>query len=977
MRWAVDGSRICIVYEDGAVIMGGVDGNRIWGKELGSELVLVAWSPDSRRLLYCTTTGECHVMDAGGNPISHVPLRCKDSYGGESEIVGLEWYSGQEGYCEPGCPALAVCLRSGQMQLMTDELDDTCLVINTGMQVSNIKWNSNGSVLAVSGVIANSNSPAAAVVQFYSCYGQHLRTLRVPGSSINALAWEKGGLRIALAVESFLYFASVQPSYHWGYFAGTVVYAFSKADRPEACVVFWDLQTKETHAKYVKRLVTIRAAGQHCILVTRGDETGQCNVILCNSIGTPVDSNTMMVEPLCLAMTATHVVAAAKDTVFVWLYNPTTGSSNLESLGASKLAQSEATFRIDAALSPKGVESFQGSKDPITAVTAAPHMLLIGRSSGDVIVYTLPDLVPVGTHTLRCKPQALALNCNFTRLSIIDFHGVLSFYDFQVPPSQPGAPGVGVPTAGEHLAAERKDVWSMVWSEDSPDLFAMMEKGRMYIFRGLDPEEPIQSTARLCYFEDLEVTAVTLDEVMKAGTQPQAEHLLQFETRSLRDTRQLLSTVTMADTLQFVEQNPHRRLWQALGEHALKARDFDMAEKSFVRCAEYQGIQAVKQLGRLDTALKQDAEIALYLKQFDEAETLYRRMDRPDLAIDMRMRLGEWFAAEKLLKQSNSNDGLLVLVWNKIGDHHADRQNWYKAAAYYAQAKNSEALADALYHLEDFEGLEQLTAALPEETPLLLQLGDQFQSVGLCQQAAAAYIKGGDVKRAVDCCVALSQWDQAVALAQQYSIPQVHSLLFKYAAMLLDQQKTMEAVQLYRKAHLHKEAAQLLLQLAQTEAASHAPPLRLKKLYVLAALEVDQLKAKMLNIGDQGAAGSPARPAQQSSETGTAAQTLAGLVELEGGGEGASGAVPLVNAWHGAQAYHYWLLAHRHLYAGNTDAAMRTALHLRKYDDVLEPKDVYCLLGLTAFYNGFFGQCSKAFTRLESLSTIEQASKPV
>ncbi len=57
-----------------------------------------------------------------------------------------------------------------------------------------------------------------------------------------------------------------------------------------------------------------------------------------------------------------------------------------------------------------------------------------------------------------------------------------------------------------------------------------------------------------------------------------------------------------------------------------------------------QGIQAVKQLRRLDTALKQDAEIALYLKQFDEAETLYRRMDRPDLAIDMHMRLGEWFA---------------------------------------------------------------------------------------------------------------------------------------------------------------------------------------------------------------------------------------------------------------------------------------------------------------------------------------------
>jgi len=58
----------------------------------------------------------------------------------------------------------------------------------------------------------------------------------------------------------------------------------------------------------------------------------------------------------------------------------------------------------------------------------------------------------------------------------------------------------------------------------------------------------------------------------------------------------------------------------------------------------------VKQLRRLDTPLKQDAEVALYLKQFDEAEALYRRMDRPDLAVDMRMHLGDWFAVSHTLK---------------------------------------------------------------------------------------------------------------------------------------------------------------------------------------------------------------------------------------------------------------------------------------------------------------------------------------
>ena len=54
-------------------------------------------------------------------------------------------------------------------------------------------------------------------------------------------------------------------------------------------------------------------------------------------------------------------------------------------------------------------------------------------------------------------------------------------------------------------------------------------------------------------------------------------------------------------------------------------------------------------------------------------------------------------------------------------------------------------------------------------------------------------------------------------------------------------------------------------------------------------------------------------------------------MELEAAGGAGSGAGGAVSAWHGAQGYHFWLLAHRQLYAGNTDAAMRTALHLRKY----------------------------------------------
>ena len=45
------------------------------------------------------------------------------------------------------------------------------------------------------------------------CIFQHLRTLKVPGKELTACSWEGGGLRIALAVDSFIYFAIIRPDY--------------------------------------------------------------------------------------------------------------------------------------------------------------------------------------------------------------------------------------------------------------------------------------------------------------------------------------------------------------------------------------------------------------------------------------------------------------------------------------------------------------------------------------------------------------------------------------------------------------------------------------------------------------------------------------------------------------------------------------------------------------------------------------------
>jgi WD repeat-containing protein 35 len=48
------------------------------------------------------------------------------------------------------------------------------------------------------------------------------------------------------------------------------------------------------------------------------------------------------------------------------------------------------------------------------------------------------------------------------------------------------------------------------------------------------------------------------------------------------------------------------------------------------------------------------------------------------------------------------------------------------------------------------------------------------------------------------------------------------------------------------------------------------------------------------------------------------------------------------------------------------DTAMRTAMRLSKYEHILDPVDVHSLVALTSYYNGYFEQCSRAFTKLET-----------
>ena len=66
--------------------------------------------------------------------------------------------------------------------------------------------------------------------------------------------------------------------------------------------------------------------------------------------------------------------------------------------------------------------------------------------------------------------------------------------------------------------------------------------------------------------------------------------IVEYEAKSLRDTRDFLTTVSLKDAVEFVEKNPHKRLWRLIAESSLDKLNFQIAERAFVKNEDYYGV---------------------------------------------------------------------------------------------------------------------------------------------------------------------------------------------------------------------------------------------------------------------------------------------------------------------------------------------------------------------------------------------------
>ncbi|WKY14128.1 hypothetical protein Q1695_000015 [Nippostrongylus brasiliensis] len=793
-------------------------------------------------------------------------------------------------------PKMLIAYAHGVVQLMRNENDMSPIVARfPQLTATCARWCPNGSFFAVTGQQLDMPARENCVVHIVTAFGVKLTSLQMHCASLTGCSWDPTGVKLALSSENSLWFANVRPRYKWGYCGHTVVYSYEKAERGDYRVVFYESKLDESYSKPVRQLEQLATSSDYCVIASRQEDAlGKCLLQLCNNIGTCIDFKYVDIEPQSVSLNNCTAVVAGGDSYFIWRFvTPHKNSITSRNVGS---VTEDRIHRLQHTGGTVDITSGRRRRgtDHIIRTSMSTKFCLLYSESGMLHKVLLHDGSIQNRYNLASNIVQMGLNLSGNRLAVVDSSNLLQFFEL-------GEEGITkVPSM------DVKEVADFKWDE------------------------------------------------------------------SLRDAKQLLERLKIEAAAEFIERNPHPRLWSLLAEVALLRLDIPTAEYAYVRMRDYCGLRFCKRIVDIQDPQFKKAEIFVHLGRVGDAEKQYLEQDRRDLAVDMHKKADEWLRVLKLVGAgaTAADDKQRIEALAKVADYHRDRQRWKEAADNYELAGKLEQLVVCYVHLDEFNGLENLAKQLPDSHHLLTRIAELFASSGLCEQSTQCFLRCGLTSEALDACIQLNNWEMAVSLSRTHKLQDVNVLMGKYVEELKESsERSLAAVQLYRRAGRFLDGARVVFrillkfsniitfQLAEDERKKSAPCLRLKKLYVLAALLVEEYHAN--------------NKAQQAKEDQNINinREVALSELLEGGGDLTIEDSRMIGrAWTAAQAYHFVMLAQRQLFQGDYCNAMKTSVYLTQFETYIEPVEIHSLLALSSCACRQFSVCSRAFMRLECLT---------
>jgi WD repeat-containing protein 35 len=225
IKWSKQGSHLCFIYYDGHAIVGSVEGARCWGNDIKDKLYLMEWSPDGSSILFAAQNFNIIVFSTSGYQVGEMEI---DQTLKNIKLASMAWWTNplSENQNATLDKHLMLAFSNGIILLFDDYQDTRPFKFSTNFtEITQAVWSPSGEVIAIAGFLKEQGDRKDSV-NFYSCEGELLKTIRIPGNLITSIAYDSIGTKLAITTESLILFALIKQKYKWTYFSDTLVYSF-------------------------------------------------------------------------------------------------------------------------------------------------------------------------------------------------------------------------------------------------------------------------------------------------------------------------------------------------------------------------------------------------------------------------------------------------------------------------------------------------------------------------------------------------------------------------------------------------------------------------------------------------------------------------------------------------------------------------------------------------------------------------------
>ena len=532
----------------------------------------------------------------------------------------------------------------------------------------------------------------------------------------------------------------------------------------------------------------------------------------------------------------------------------------------------------------------------------------------------------------------------------------------------------------EKLNYYQKEIWDVKWCQKNEEEgredtleFVILQKNRLYFINNLEPEgEMIKCSDYLGKYYNNEISTIKIEKLNNDRNNDFFEgknYIKIYQNKVLKEFNELLENSQITDlkpALEYASKKPCNTFYSKIAKKALEKLDFDSAQTAMLQTGDLEGLQFLNKIKNIEDDELKKAEILEFNNNYDEASNKYKNMGRNDLNLAMNIKLGKWDKVTDMMSKNDEKDENLKIAYNNYADELFEKKDYDKAEEYYKKSGNLHGLVNTYFAKEEYNKASDMIDIIPKEDEFLEKMGDKFKGLGMCEEAVKAYSKRGNLKKAMETYIENNKWGEAVELSRENDFYNMEQLTNKFGNEFIKNGRKLDLVELFNKANMKLKVNKYLSEIAYDMRKLRANPLIIKKIYVLAALELENYKKRIsdsqINNEEHQDNNNDIKIKNKDNENKIINNkyTTKDIDKI------------LFNSWKGAEAFHYYMLCQHQLYNRKFKEACKTSIRLTLYEKELGSEDVYRLIALCSYLNKSFNICSNALSTLEKLNTIDK-----